>query len=348
MLTNVYFSIGIMDTITSKVLVGSILECTSENFTQRALEVFNFQYQNNKIYRAYCDILKTNPVAVNKLEKIPFLPIQFFKTKEIKTTEFEQVVIFESSGTSGSVNSKHFVKDLSVYEKSFITSFRQFYGDEKELCIIGLLPSYLERKGSSLVYMVDDLIKKSAHKSSGFYLYDHDQLKNVLLENEKNLQPTLLIGVTYALLDFAQQNKLQLKTTIVMETGGMKGRREEMTRKEVHNILKENLGISEVHSEYGMTELLSQAYSKGDGIFETPSWMRILIRKEDDPFDITTAEKCNEQFCTGAINIIDLANIFSCAFIATDDTGKLYGNNKFEVTGRLENSDMRGCGLMIL
>lgn len=337
-----------MDTITSKAFVSSILERTLENFTERALEVFNFQYQNNNIYRAYCDILKTNPAAINTLEKIPFLPIQFFKSKEIKSTEFEPCIIFESSGTTGSVNSKHFVKDLSVYEESFIKSFRQFYGNEEELCIIGLLPSYLERKGSSLVYMVDDLIKKSTHKESGFYLYDYDKLKNVLLENEKNLQPTLLIGVTYALLDFTQQNKLQLKHTIVMETGGMKGRREEMTRKEVHDILKENLGISEVHSEYGMTELLSQAYSKADGIFESPSWMRILIRKEDDPFEITTAKNYHGQFCAGAINIIDLANIYSCAFIATDDTGKLYKNNKFEVTGRLENSDMRGCGLMIL
>ncbi len=337
-----------MNAISSKALVQSVFLCSDENFTKKALEVFNFQYKNNNIYRAYCDILKTEPNAVNTLEKIPFLPIQFFKSKEIKTTEFEPSLIFESSGTTGSVNSKHFVKDLSVYEESFIKSFRQFYGDEKQLCIIGLLPSYLERKGSSLVYMVDDLIKKSINKASGFYLYDHAKLKEVLLENDKNLQPTLLIGVTYALLDFAQQNKLQLKKIIIMETGGMKGRREELTRKEVQKILKENLGVSEVHSEYGMTELLSQAYSKGEGIFETPAWMKILIRKEDDPFDITTAENCKQDHITGAVNIIDLANIYSCAFIATDDSGKLYINNKIEITGRLENSDMRGCGLMIL
>ena len=337
-----------MNAISSKALVRSILECTAENFTQKALEVFNFQYEHNNIYRAYCDILKTKLLDVNKLEKIPFLPIQFFKSKEIKTTEFEAAVIFESSGTTRSVNSKHLVKDLSIYEESFIRSFRQFYGHEKQLCIIGLLPSYLERKGSSLVYMVDDLIKKSTHQASGFYLYDHEKLKNVLLQNEKDVQPTLLIGVTYALVDFAEQNKLSLKSAIIMETGGMKGRREEMTRKEVHKILKEKLGVNKIHSEYGMTELLSQAYSKGDGIFETPAWMKILIRKEDDPFDISTSENCEATFCTGAVNIIDLANIFSCAFIATDDTGKLYKDNNFEITGRMENSDMRGCGLMIL
>ena len=337
-----------MNTISSKALVQSVFLCSKANFAEKALEVFNYQYLHNKIYRTYCEILKIKPSAINALEKIPFLPIQFFKSNQIKTTEFEAAIIFESSGTTSSVNSRHFVKDLSVYEESYLKSFRHFNGDEKELCIIGLLPSYLERKGSSLVYMVDDLIKKSAHKASGFYLYDHEKLKDVLLQNEKDLQPTLLIGVTYALLDFAQQNELQLKKTIIMETGGMKGRREELTRNEVHKILIKSLGISEVHSEYGMTELLSQAYSKGEGIFEAPAWMRILIRKEDDPFDIIRAENCNGNYNTGGINIIDLANIYSCAFIATDDTGKLYGNNKFEITGRFENSDMRGCGLMML
>ena len=337
-----------MNTMTSSVLLQSVSLCKKENFTEKALEVFHFQYENNKVYRAYCDILKTVPADVNTLEKIPFLPIQFFKNKQIKTTAFEPVIIFESSGTTGSINSKHFVKDLSVYEESFIKCFRNFYGNEKQICIIGLLPSYLERKGSSLVYMVNDLIKKSAHKASGFYLYDHEKLKDVLLQNEKDLQPTLLIGVTYALLDFAEQNKLRLNNTIIMETGGMKGRREEMNRKEVHEILKKNLGVTSIHSEYGMTELLSQAYSKEEGIFECPAWMRILIRKEDDPFDITTGENCKEMFCNGAVNIIDLANIYSCSFIATDDMGKLYRNNNFEITGRLENSDMRGCGLMIL
>ena len=329
-------------------LIKDAFSCTPQNFKEIAIKVFNFQYQNNTVYRTYCEILKTNPAEVTTVEQIPFLPIQFFKSKQITTTEFEPTVIFESSGTTGSINSKHFVKDLAVYEESFITNFRQFYGDEKELCIIGLLPSYLERSGSSLVYMVDDLIKKSGHQASGFYLYDYGKLKEVLLQNEKDLQQTTLIGVTYALLDFAQQNKMELKNTTIMETGGMKGRREEMTRTQVHDILTGNLGVASIHSEYGMTELLSQAYSKGSGIFESPNWMKILIRKEDDPFDITSAEDNEGLFINGAVNIIDLANIYSCSFIATDDTGKLYKNNKFEITGRLENSDIRGCGLMIL
>ena len=337
-----------MNASQSSILLKEVFSCTAENFTEIAIKVFNFQYQNNKVYQAYCNILKTKPEEVTTLEKIPFLPIQFFKSKQITSTDFEPALIFESSGTTGSTNSKHFVKDLAVYEESFIKSFRQFYGDEKQLCIIGLLPSYLERSGSSLVYMVNDLIKKSGHKASGFYLYDYEKLKEVLLQNEKDLQQTILIGVTYALLDFAQQNKMELKHTTIMETGGMKGRREEMTRKEVHDILTENLGVASVHSEYGMTELLSQAYSNGNGIFESPNWMKILIRKEDDPFDITSAENIKGLFSNGAVNIIDLANIYSCSFIATDDTGKLYNNNKFEITGRLENSDIRGCGLMIL
>ncbi len=337
-----------MNDFNTSTTIKNLFSCTAENFTETALEIFNFQYQHNKIYNTYCNILKINPNTITCLNKIPFLPIQFFKSREITTTEFAPAIIFKSSGTTGSVNSKHFVKNLSLYEESFLKSFRQFYGDEKKFCIIGLLPSYLERKGSSLIYMVEDLIKKSEHTSSGFYLYDHAMLKNVLSENEKNSQPTLLIGVTYALLDFAEQNNMQLKHTIIMETGGMKGRREELTRKEVHEILKKNLGVLSIHSEYGMTELLSQAYSKGDGIFDCPQWMKILIRNEDDPFDITTAENCEGKFCNGAVNIIDLANIYSCSFIATDDTGILYQNGCFEITGRLENSDIRGCGLMIM
>ena len=337
-----------MNALLPSNLINDVFSCTAQNFTEIALRVFQFQYQYNKVYKAYCDILKIKPVDVTTLEKIPFLPIQFYKNKKIITTDFNPDVIFESSGTTGSINSKHFVKDTAVYEQSFTTSFRKFYGDEKKLCIIGLLPSYLERTGSSLVFMVDDLIKKSDHKDSGFYLYDYEKLKDVLLQNEKDFQHTILIGVTYALLDFAQQNSMHLKYTTIMETGGMKGRRAEMTRNEVHEILKENLGVTTIHSEYGMTELLSQAYSNGEGIFECPLWMKILIRKEDDPFDITTAENCKSRFCNGAVNIIDLANIYSCSFIASDDTGKLYKNNQFEITGRLENSDIRGCGLMIM
>ncbi len=329
-------------------LTETIFNCSNKNFDEIALQVFNFQYLNNPTYKTYCDILRIAPKAVTAIEKIPFLPIQFFKSKEIKSTEFTPEIIFESSGTTGSVNSKHFVKDLALYEKSFTHTFRLFYGDEKENSIIGLLPSYLERKGSSLVYMVDCLIKNTLQGNSGFYLYDHEKLKNALLQNEAALQPSLLIGVTYALLDFAEKYQLSLKNTIVMETGGMKGRREELTRKQIHEILINKLGVAQVHSEYGMTELLSQAYSKSNGIFNCPPWMRILIRKEDDPFDITAAEKMTTQFCTGPVNIIDLANFYSCSFIATDDAGKLFENNSFEITGRLENSDIRGCSLMAI
>ncbi len=329
-------------------LQNIILNTTEHNFVENALQVFNFQYVHNEMYRSYCDLLKINTKNINSLEKIPYLPIQFFKSKIIKTTPFETDIVFESSGTTGSVNSKHFIKDLRLYEESFLQTFRQFYGNEKDYCVIGLLPSYLERKGSSLVYMVNDLIQKSGKKESGFYLYDYENLKKILLENEAAKQPTILIGVTYALVDFAEKNTMQLNHSIIMETGGMKGRRKEMTRKEVHSLLINNLGVQTVHSEYGMTELLSQAYSKADGIFECPPWMKILVRSEDDPFNITVAENVKHTYATGAVNIIDLANMYSCSFIATDDAGKLFSNNSFEITGRLENSDIRGCSLMVM
>jgi Acyl-protein synthetase, LuxE len=330
------------------ILRNEILNCTSTNFEEIALKVFNFQYSHNDMYRSYCNLLSINLVQINSIEKIPYLPIQFFKSKVIKTTNFEEAVIFKSSGTTGSINSKHFVKEKALYEESYLKTFRQFYGDEKGYCIIGLLPSYLERQGSSLVYMVDDLIKKSNHTSSGFYLYDYEKLTSVLLQNEAAKQPTILIGVTYALIDFAEKNSMKLQHTIVMETGGMKGRREELNRKEVHQILSLKLGLKHVHSEYGMTELLSQAYSKENGIFYCPSYMRVLVRSEEDPFDICSTINPKNKFESGAINIIDLANLYSCSFIATDDIGKIYANKSFEILGRMENSDIRGCGLMIL
>lgn len=325
-----------------------ISKTTKENFAKTALQAFNFQYLNNKFYKSYCDLLKIDAANINSLEKIPFLPIQFFKSNIIKTTLFEKETVFESSGTSGSITSKHFVKNINIYEESFTTGFRQFYGNEKDYCILGLLPSYLERKGSSLIYMVDNLIKKSGKKESGFYLYDYQKLKDVLLKNEAAKQQTILIGVTYALIDFAEQNNMQLNYTTVMETGGMKGRREEMTRKEVHSLLMKKLGVSAVHSEYGMTELLSQAYSKEKGIFTCPAWMRILVRSEDDPLNVFTDKNITGVYVAGAVNIIDLANIYSCSFIATDDAGKLYADNSFEITGRLENTDIRGCSLMVM
>jgi phenylacetate-coenzyme A ligase PaaK-like adenylate-forming protein len=329
-------------------LINIIQETNDENFTEKALQVFNFQYLNNEVYRSFCDIIGVNNKQITSIENIPYLPIIFFKSKTIKTTTFETDIIFESSGTAGLVNSKHSIRDISIYENSFFQCFQQFYGDVKDYCIIGLLPSYLERKGSSLVYMVNALINASKNNNSGFYLYDYKKLEQVLLKNEAAKQPTILFGVTYALIDFAEQYHMHLTHTIIMETGGMKGRKEEMTRKAVHNIIKKKLGVAVVHSEYGMTELLSQAYSKGDGLFISPPWMKILIRSEDDPFNVTSTKKVENNVVSGAINIIDLANIYSCSFIATDDAGKLYADNSFEITGRLENSDIRGCSLMVM
>jgi hypothetical protein len=337
-----------MGTNQDTILRDEVLNTTAANFEQVALKVFKFQYENNPLYNTYCNLLHKSPAQVNSINEIPFLPIQFFKNKIIKTTQFEEEIIFESSGTTGSTNSKHFIKEKGLYEESYLKGFRQFYGNETSYCIIGLLPSYLERQGSSLVYMVDDLIKKSTHKNSGFYLYEYDKLKAILLENEAAKQPTLLIGVTYALIDFTEQNDIQLQHTIIMETGGMKGRKKELTRAAVHNILSTKLGVTKIHSEYGMTELLSQAYSKADGIFNCSSSMRVIIRDEDDPFKISAVVEKEKEFTKGGINIIDLANLYSCSFIATDDAGKLYADGGFEVLGRLENSDIRGCGLMIV
>lgn len=329
-------------------LQKSIFAASADNFNELALKLFNHQYRHNKIYRQFCDTLKVKPVEIDTVKKIPFLPISFFKTHELKTGVFEAEAIFESSGTSQSTTSKHYIKDIDVYRKSFIACFEKFYGLPQYKCILGLLPSYLERKNSSLVMMVDELIKASNNPLSGFYLYDHEKLHSTILHNELLKLPTLLIGVTYALLDFAEAYPMQLRHTIVMETGGMKGRREELTRTEVHEELQKHLGVSLVHSEYGMTELLSQAYSKGDGIFHCPGWMKIVLRDEDDPFHILTAADAELNPQAGLINIIDLANIHSCSFIATDDVGKLHGNESFEVLGRTDNSDLRGCSLMVM
>ena len=325
-----------------------VFAASAGNFNVLAIELFQYQYHHNAIYRQYCDALKTDTRSIDTLHKIPFLPISFFKTHEVKTTEFEPEAIFESSGTTQTGNSKHFVKDTSLYRKSFTSCFEKFYGLAENRCILGLLPAYLERKDSSLVMMVDELIKKSNNSLSDFYLYNHDKLHRTILHNELRKFPTVLIGLTYALLDFAEKYQLQLRHTIIMETGGMKGRREEMTRQQVHGILQQQLGVSLVHSEYGMTELLSQAYSKGDGIFHCPAWMKVLIRDEDDPLHIILPPEENEKPLTGVMNIIDLANIYSCSFIATEDVGRLYQNGSFEVLGRLDNSDVRGCSLMMM
>lgn len=323
-----------------------IFSCGDDDFNQLAIEIFLFQYHFNKTYRSYCDALHINPEEIKKISDIPFLPIQFFKSKEIVSTTFTPETIFESSGTTGSVKSRHIIKELKIYEESFLRTFELFYGAPENYCIIGLLPSYLERENSSLVYMVNRLIENSRHHKSGFYLNDFNQLHETLLENERNQKQTLLIGVSFALLDFAEQYPMQLKHTIVMETGGMKGRKKEMIRSAVHETLQSKLGTENIHSEYGMTELLSQAYSKKEGLFFSPPWLKVLIRAEDDPFDIK--DKNENKIVSGAVNIIDLANLYSCSFIATDDTGKLHPNGSFEITGRLDNSDIRGCSLLAI
>ncbi|HEY5407579.1 MAG TPA: acyl transferase [Ginsengibacter sp.] len=311
-----------------------------------ALEIFRLQYQYNKIYHTYVDTLKVDPLKINKIENIPFLPIQFFKTNTVTTSQFEPEIIFESSGTTGESTSRHFVKKIFFYKESFMESFKLFYGKPEDWCILGLLPGYLERQNSSLITMVDYLIKVSNHPHSGFYLHDYEKLYQALADNEIRKQPVLLIGVTFALLDFAERYSIELNYTTVMETGGMKGRREEITREEVHIFLKQKLGLQNIHSEYGMTELLSQAYSKGKGIFRCPPWMKVLVREENDPFEIT-AQPGGIKPSAGLINVIDLANLYSCCFIATDDVGKLYSDGSFEVLGRRDISDMRGCSLLV-
>ena len=323
-----------------------IFDEKSIDFRQKCLETFRFQHHNNKVYRQYCDILKIQVDSVNAIEKIPFLPIAFFKSHTIVSTQFTPAAIFESSGTTTTINSKHLVKDISIYENSFNKAFNKFYGQPKDWCIIALLPSYLERNNSSLVMMADKLIGQTNHPQSGFYLNDLDKLNDTLQLLEKQQQKTLLIGVTFALLDFAEQYPQQLKYTTIMETGGMKGRREELTRQEVHEILCNNFKVATIHSEYGMTELLSQGYSYGNGIFNCPPWMKILIREEDDPLTVKLAD--NNKTLAGAVNVIDLANIYSCSFIATDDAAKLYPDESFEILGRLDNSDIRGCSLLAL
>jgi phenylacetate-coenzyme A ligase PaaK-like adenylate-forming protein len=323
-----------------------VFSVTTDNFSDLALEVFRYQYANNDIYRQYCQTLTIDPDKIDNIEKIPYLPIDFFKTHRIITTQFEPVAIFESSGTTQTINSKHLIKDISLYEQSFTDCFNLFYGKPEEWCIIALLPSYLERNNSSLVVMAEKLIQQSKHHASGFYLHDTAALHQIVQTLEKQQQKTLLLGVTFALLNFAEQYPMPLHYTVIMETGGMKGRRKEITRQETHAILRENFQAGTIHSEYGMTELLSQAYSKENGIFNCPPWMKILIRDEDDP--LTVHSSTQNKTISGAINVIDLANIYSCSFIATEDAGKLHAENSFEVLGRLDNSDIRGCSLLVL
>lgn len=323
--------------------IERIFDFNISEFDTKALEIFAFQYTHNAVYRRFCDLLRRNPSTVKTISQIPFLPVSFFKTHPIQSTHFTPEVIFESSGTTQTISSRHYVKDVSIYTKSFLKGFAHFYGNPNEWCIIGLLPSYLERQHSSLVMMADELIRQSQHECSGFYLYEHQRLAEQITRLEQQGQKTLLIGVTFALLDFAEKYPVPMKHTVVMETGGMKGRKTEMTRQEVHARLKEAFQLSAIHSEYGMTELLSQAYSKENGIFRTPPWMRILIRNEDDPLEMLHP---NANRLTGVVNIVDFANVYSCSFIATDDAGRLFSDGSFEILGRIDNSDIRGCSLM--
>ncbi len=315
---------------------------SSSSFEELALSVFRYQAKECEVYAKFLTGLSVLPETIKKVEEIPFLPIEFFKTQEVKTSETDKkAIIFTSSGTTGMVQSKHLVSDVSVYEKSYLKGFEIAYGNIQDYCILALLPSYHERDGSSLIYMMEDLIKKSNHKESGFYLNNYDELIAKINVLETRGQKTILIGVTYALLDLVDKQKLNLKNTIIIETGGMKGKRKEMVREELHSTLYKGFGVDKIHSEYGMTEILSQAYSKGDGVFNCPPWMKILIRDTNDPFTILPANK------TGGINVIDLANINSCSFIATQDLGKLHNDNSFEVLGRFDNSDIRGCNLLV-
>jgi len=312
------------------------------DFKNIALQVFKHQFTNNKVYRSFCDLLYIHPSDIKTIEEIPFLPIQFFKTHRILSVKKNPVITFESSGTTGSVTSKHMITDVSIYKESYLKGFTQFYGNIEEYAVLALLPNYLERNGSSLVFMVDDLIAKSKNLESGFYLNNLEELAKKLIELDKIGQKTLLIGVSFALLDLIEQQQFNLKNSIIMETGGMKGRRKELVREELHSILQNGFGVPRIHSEYGMTELLSQGYSNGKGIFKTPPWMKILTRDTEDALTIVSTGK------NGGINVIDLANYNSCSFIATQDLGKVHDNKTFEIIGRFDNSDIRGCNLMML
>lgn len=315
---------------------------TQAEFESASLEVFKFQFENNRVYRSFCDLLYIHPSDVKRIEDIPFLPIQFFKSHDVLSSTQPVEQVFTSSGTTGDATSKHQVTDLHIYKESFRRAFSHFYGPMEDYVVLALLPSYLEREGSSLIYMVEDMIKRSGQVESGFYLHNLSDLNDILTNLDHQGKKILLIGVSFALLDLVESYQFQLKNTVIMETGGMKGRRKELVREELHGLLKKGFGVKNIHSEYGMTELLSQAYSIGHGIFKCPNWMQILTRDTEDPLSILPNHR------TGGINVIDLANINSCSFIATQDLGKTFADKSFEIIGRFDHSDIRGCNLMVL
>ncbi|MCB9225175.1 MAG: acyl transferase [Crocinitomicaceae bacterium] len=319
--------------------IHEIFKINSEDqFLDLAIKTFDFQYKNNDIYRKYVDLSGRKPNVISSLEDIPFLPISFFKSHNVTCTEDEKALEFHSSGTTGQVRSRHLVADPTIYQLSFLKGFELFYGPINNYIILGLLPSYMENEHSSLIYMVDHLIQHSNDKDSGFFLNDFEHLLNII-EQRKAEKKILLIGVSYALLDLAEKYQADLSGCIIMETGGMKGKRKELTKPELHKILKKGLNVDHIHSEYGMTELLSQGYSMENQLFQTPPWMKILIRQYNDPFSYASIK-------SGGINVIDLANIYSCSFIATQDLGKQTPQG-FEVLGRFDDADLRGCNLLI-
>lgn len=311
---------------------------TGKSFTTQSLQIYEYQLQQNLVYKHWCRLVCKND-SPDEIANIPFLPVSFFKTHQVISGTANESIIFESSGTTKSNTSRHSVPDISLYENSFLKAFQIFYGAPENWCVLALLPAYLERKNSSLVYMANALISQSAHPDSGFFLYDFAALNLRIQRLEQAGTPTLLLGVSFALLDFAEAYPQNLLHTVVMETGGMKGRKKEIIRAELHEKLCKGFGVTKIHSEYGMTELLSQAYSDGNGRYQCPPWMRVLIRNEDDPFDVREVGK-------GLINIIDHANLDSCSFISTDDAGVVYEDGSFEILGRSDNSDIRGCSLL--
>jgi hypothetical protein len=328
--------------IPDEKMIDRIFNCSDElGFNHIAIELFHFQYNNNAIYRRYCELLHTDITKISHFRQIPFLPVGFFRSFQLKSTEADAQIVFNSSGTTRDSPSQHHVTDLSVYERSFRGSFNQFYGNVTDYCILALLPSYLERSGSSLIYMTEKLIEAGGNTDSGFYLNNFEQLHQKLNLMKRTKQKTILLGVSYALLDFAKEYPVDFPELIVMETGGMKGRRKEMIREDLHSLLCEGFGVKQIHSEYGMTELLSQAYSTGHGIYTPPPWMKVLIRDTYDPLCLVGDN------ITGGINIVDLANIYSCSFIAVQDLGKTKPDGTFEVLGRFDQSQMRGCNLMV-
>lgn len=326
-----------------ELLLREIVQMSGErDFTQIALRLFRLQSRYNPVYSGYIQLLRINPEFLQSLEEIPFLPVELFKEQTVRTGNFEPQITFQSSSTTGQKSSLHGIRDIELYHTSFRSTFERFYGNPAEWSIMALLPSYLERNGSSLVYMAADLINRSKQAGSGFYLNNYADLANALAYNEQHGQKTLLLGVTFALLDFAEYAPMSLKNTVIMETGGMKGRRKELIREEVHQRLSAAFQITgAIHSEYGMTELLSQAYSSGSGKFRCPPWMKVLVRDSTDPMSVRLGPG------KGGLNVIDLMNIDSCAFLATGDLVVLSNDGSFSVEGRFDRSDVRGCNLMI-